>query len=139
MGIPLRVLLVDDSEDDVLLLLRALRGGGYEPIWERFDTARGLRSALQRERWDVVLCDFVMPQFDGPTALKLLEHSGCDIPAIVVSGQVGEEYAVDVMKAGARDYVRKDNLTRLVPAVQRELRETRGHLARQQAQNALKA
>jgi signal transduction histidine kinase len=123
MGKALRVLLVEDSDDDQELVARALRRGGYEPEIERVETAEAMGAALASGRWDVVLSDFSMPHFDAVAALRLLQQTGLDLPFIIVSGSVGEETAVAAMKAGAHDYVMKDNLARLVPAVEREMRE----------------
>ncbi len=137
MGTPLRVLVVDDSEDDALLLLRELTRGGYAPVWERVDTAEALTAALPRHSWDLVLCDYVMPRFSGPAALALVRERAPELPVIIVSGQIGEEYTVAAMKAGAQDYVMKGNLARLVPAIERELREAEGRRARQRAEEEL--
>jgi PAS domain S-box-containing protein len=123
MGMPLRVLIVEDSVDDAELLLRQLRRAGYDPVSERVQTADAMKTALERGTWDLVVCDYTMPQFDAPTALTLLNQSGRDVPFIVVSGSIGEDIAVTMMKSGAHDYILKQNLTRFVPALQRELRE----------------
>jgi PAS domain S-box-containing protein len=123
MGIPLRVLIVEDSVDDAELVLRQLRRAGYDPVSERVQTAEEMKTALARAAWDLVVCDYTMPQFDAPTALNLLNQSGRDLPFIVVSGSIGEDIAVTMMKSGAHDYILKQNLTRFVPALQRELRE----------------
>jgi signal transduction histidine kinase len=122
MAAPLRVLLVEDSEDDAVLITRELRRGDYAPTVERVETEAAMRTALA-EPWDVVISDYSLPKFGGPAALALLRASGLDIPFIVVSGAIGEEVAVAAMKAGAQDYLMKGNLARLVPALQRELRE----------------
>jgi signal transduction histidine kinase len=122
MPLPLRVLLVEDSEDDAVLLARELRRGDYAPALRRVETAAAMRAALA-DPWDLVISDYALPQFSGLDALSLLRASGLDIPFIVVSGAIGEEVAVAAMKAGAHDYLMKDNLARLVPAIQRELRE----------------
>jgi len=137
MSTPLHVLIVEDLEDDAALLLRQLRRGGYEPVWERVDTAEAMRSALQEGTWDVVIADYSMPRFSAPAALALLKEFRLDVPFIVVSGTVGEDVAVATMKAGAHDYLMKDNLTRLAPAVERELRELEVHMAKKQAEAAL--
>jgi len=121
MGQPLRVLLLEDSEDDADLLLLQLRRGGYEPAAQRFDSAEAFRAALERKEWDVVISDYVMPGFGGLEALELFKHSGLDIPFIIVSGHIGEEVAVAALKAGAHDYVMKDRLVRLAPAIKRAL------------------
>ncbi|MBA4397442.1 MAG: hypothetical protein C0394_08685 [Syntrophus sp. (in: bacteria)] len=134
MSKPLRVLLVEDSEDDAMLLLRSLRKGGYEPEYERVDTAGAMRKALTEKPWDVILCDYKLPQFDGLAAIALLKEAGIDLPFIIVSGTIGEETAVAAMRAGAHDYIMKDNLSRLVPAVERELKEARSRTERRQAE-----
>jgi DNA-binding response OmpR family regulator len=95
------LLLVEDDEDDALLVVRELERGGYEPSWERVDTATALVSAIEREPWDVITCDWVMPQFSAPVALALLREHRVDAPIIIVTGEVGEEVAVTGMKAGA--------------------------------------
>jgi two-component sensor histidine kinase len=123
MTAPLRVLLVEDSEDDARLLLRELRQRGYSPTFERVETALSMQRALENETWDVVISDWAMPNFSAPAALDILKKSGLDIPFIIVSGTVGEETAVEAMRAGAHDYVLKDKLARLTPAVERELRD----------------
>ncbi|MBI2540370.1 MAG: hybrid sensor histidine kinase/response regulator [Deltaproteobacteria bacterium] len=119
----LRALIVEDSQDDALLLVGALEQGGYEPRFERVDSSGTMAAALARQRWDIVFADYTMPQFRGTDALELLTKSGLDVPFIFVSGTIGEDTAVAAMKAGAHDYIMKGNLKRLVPAVQRELRE----------------
>jgi two-component system, cell cycle sensor histidine kinase and response regulator CckA len=123
MTTPLRVLLVEDSSDDAELIVRELRRAGYEATWERVQTADALDAALARGPWDVVISDYVLPHFSAPAALARVQQSGVDVPFIVVSGAIGEETAVQAMRAGARDYIMKGNLTRLVPAIVRELRE----------------
>src|SRR3989304_4688337 len=110
MGIPLRVLIVEDSADDAELVLRQLRRAGYDPVCERVQTAEAMKVALAREPWDLVVSDYSMPQFDAPTALQLLNQSGRDVPFIVVSGSIGEDIAVAMMKSGAHDYILKQNL-----------------------------
>ena len=123
MSKSLHLLMAEDSASDALLILEELRRGGYDVISERVQSADAMRSALERETWDIVISDYKMPQFDGLIALQLLRESAVDIPFILITGTVGEEVAVGVMKAGADDYLRKDNLKRLVPAVERALRE----------------
>ena len=123
MSIPLRVLIVEDSEDDTLLLVRELRHGGYDPTYQRVETPEAMRAALEAQTWDIVISDHTMPHFSGPAALALLQASGLDLPFILVSGTIGEETAVAAMKAGAHDYIMKGNPARLIPAVERELRE----------------
>ncbi|HLF08191.1 MAG TPA: PAS domain S-box protein, partial [Dehalococcoidia bacterium] len=138
MGTPLRVLVVEDSEDDTVLMLRELRGGGYEPTHERVDTAAAMTEALGREKWDVILADYVMPRFSAAAALTLLKESRLDLPFIIVTGTVGEEIVVAAMKAGAHDYLFKGNLARLFPAVERELRDAEVRRARRRAEEALR-
>ena len=115
------VLLVEDSEDDALLILRELRRSGFDPIEERVDTRLGLNEALNRKSWDIIICDYVMPHFSALDALRILQEKELDIPFIVVSGRVGEDIAVEAMRMGAQDYLLKSNLTRLAAAVEREL------------------
>jgi PAS domain S-box-containing protein len=139
MGVSLRVLLVEDSEDDALLLLRELRRGGYEPLCERVDTAGGMEAALDEREWDLVVADHSMPEFSSSAALELLRRKGlADVPFIIVSGRIGEDVAVAAMKAGAQDYIMKDNLARLNTAIERELREAEGRRERRRAEEELK-
>ncbi|MDE2089474.1 MAG: diguanylate cyclase, partial [Gammaproteobacteria bacterium] len=123
MSKPLRALIIEDSESDAILLTRALRQGGYDPLTERVDTAEALRAALHKQEWDIVFSDYSMPSFSTPEALKILKQSGIDLPFILVTGTIGEDRAAAVMKAGAHDFFLKGDLVRLIPAVERELRE----------------
>ena len=123
MTTTLHVLLVEDSEDDATLLVHALRKGGFEPIYERVDTAPAMSTALAKKSWDIVIADHSMPHFDATAALNLLKQSGADLPFIIVSGSIGEDIAVGAMKLGAHDYLMKGNLTRLCPVIEREMRE----------------
>ncbi len=134
MGKPLRILIVEDSEDDGLLLLHELRRSGYDPVFERVDTAETMRSALEQRQWDIVISDYVLPKFGGLAALNIVKESGLDLPFIIVSGKIGEDIAVGAMKAGAHDYLIKGNVTRLVPAVERELREAEVRRERRRAE-----
>jgi two-component system cell cycle sensor histidine kinase/response regulator CckA len=134
----LRALIADDSENDVLVLLRVLRKAGYEPVYERVWTAPAMQAALQRQAWDIVISDYEMPNFGGFEALQLLKESGHDLPFILVSAVVSEETAVAAMKAGAHDYIMKRNLARLAPAIERELREAQTRVARKAAETALR-
>lgn len=139
MNTPLRVLIVEDSENDALLVIDELRDGGYELIYERVETREQMEAALERQEWDIIIADYMLPDFSGLEALEIAQPK-CDVcPLIVVSGQIGEDVAVSAMKAGASDYVLKGNLTRLVPAVERELREARMRQERRAAQEALQA
>jgi len=126
MGVPIRLLLVEDSEDDAQLLLRELKRGGYEPAHERVATEASLAAALDRQNWDLVIGDHSMPGFSGIAALVLVRGRGLDVPFICVSGTITEDMAVAAMKAGASDWVSKGQLKRLLPAVDRELREAKG-------------
>nr|MBC8552871.1 response regulator [Candidatus Brocadiales bacterium] len=123
MSIPIRALIVEDSEDDTILLVRELRRNGYDVLFERVDTYKDMQSSLEKQDWDIVFCDYSMPKFDGLTALKLLHEENHELPFILVSGTIGEEVAVKAMKSGADDYIMKDNLSRLAIAVKRELKE----------------
>jgi PAS domain S-box-containing protein len=136
---PLRVLLVEDSADDALLLLRALKRGGYDVFHERVDTAECMRAALEKQDWDVVVSDHAMPTFSAPAALELLRENGWrEVPFIIVSGHIGENAAVKAMKAGAHDFIAKDSLARLIPAIERELRDAEERRERRRAQEALR-
>ncbi len=137
MSVPLRVLLVEDSADDAELVLRALRRGGYQPEHRRVDTPEDMARALDDYDWDIVLADYAMPRFSAFDALSMVQERGLDIPFIVISGTIGEEIAVQAMKAGAHDYLMKDNLARLVPAVERELREADERRARRVAEETV--
>lgn len=125
MAIPLRVLLVEDSEDDAALILRELQRGGYEVTSQRVYSRELMKEALTLKQWDLVICDYSMPNFSGTDALKMLREKDPDIPFIYVSGTIGEETAVAAMRMGAQDYVMKDSLKRLLPAIRRELHETK--------------
>jgi len=129
VSVPLRVLIAEDSEDDALLLVRELKRGGYEPTYERVASAAAMAAALDRQGWDLVIGDHSMPHFSGLTALSLVRERGLDVPFICVSGTISEEMAVAAMKAGANDWVTKGQLKRLLPAIERELREARGRAA----------
>ncbi|QQO12882.1 response regulator [Bradyrhizobium diazoefficiens] len=119
----LKALIVEDNERDAILLLRELNRGGYELNSERVETAEALNAALDREDWDIVLSDYSMPRFSAPAALALVRQRGFDLPFIIVSGTVGEETAVEAMRAGANDFMPKGAMARLLPAIDRELRE----------------
>ncbi|HEY2016108.1 MAG TPA: response regulator, partial [Bryobacteraceae bacterium] len=120
----LHVLIVEDSEEDADLIVLELKRGGYEPVYRRVDEAGDMIQALEEREWDVVLSDFSMPRFSVTEALHLVQQKGADLPFVIVSATIGEEAAVEAMRAGAHDYVLKHRLSRLVPAVQRELRES---------------
>lgn len=133
----LRVMQVEDSLSDAALIERALTRNGYVVSSERVMNAQQMREALAKQHWDVIIADYRLPDFDAPSALSLLHESGRDIPFIVVSGAMGEELAVAMMRAGAQDYLLKDNLARLAPAVEREIRDARTRREREQVERAL--
>ena len=137
MNKPVKVLIVEDSEDDAKLALRALRNGGFDPTSRRVQTAADLETTLAQEDWDAVISDFKMPGFSGTDALRIFRATGLDIPFILISGTIGEETAVAAMKAGASDYVMKKSLARLAPALERELKETQMRAAHRVAQRDL--
>ncbi len=137
MAKPLCVLIVEDSEDDARIVLRELRHGGYDPVFERVETREAMKAALIGNKWDIVLSDHSMPYFGSSDALVLLQESGLDLPFIIVSSRIGEEVAVASMKAGAHDYVMKGNLSRLVPVIERELREAEVRREQKQAEEEL--
>ncbi|MCC7573125.1 MAG: response regulator [Candidatus Methanofastidiosum sp.] len=120
---PLRVLIVEDSEDDAELLVRLIKKGDFNVNYERIDTAKQMVEALTNKQWDVIISDYKMPGFSGIKALEILNEFGIDIPFILVSGTIGEQLAVEAMRKGANDYLMKDNLSRLVPAIEREIKE----------------
>jgi signal transduction histidine kinase len=123
MAQPLRVLIVEDDERDAALVLRELQHGGYEVTYERVDTPEAMCAALEKPPWDIVLSDFTMPRFSAPAALSLVKARALDLPFIIVSGTIGEETAVTSLRAGAHDFLVKGALARLVPAIERELRD----------------
>lgn len=138
MGKRLKALIIDDSEDDVLLLVRGLTRGGFELEFERVEMPDDMRSALSNQNWDVIISDYSMPNFSGLAALSVLQESGLDLPFILASGTVGEDMAVEAMKAGAHDYVMKGNLVRLSTAIERELREVEVRRSRKRAEEESK-
>ena len=138
MTTPLRVLFVEDSEDDMLLLVRQLRQGGYAPTCEHVETADAFRSALHRGGWEVIISDYSMPRFSGLEALAITLQLASDVPFLMVSGTVGEEVAVESIKAGAADYLMKQNLIRFVPAVARALRDAAERRAMRRAEAVLR-
>ncbi len=138
MSKSLRILIVEDSEEDTELLLHELRRAAFDPAFERVDTPAAMSAALDHQNWDLVVADFSMPQFNALAALELLNKRGLDLPFIIVSGTIGEELAVSAMKNGARDYIMKGNLRRLVPAVERELSEAAQRRERKRAEEELR-
>ncbi len=139
MSEPLRVLIIEDSALDAKVLAGLLNAGGFKVTTERVETAGEFTTALDAMEWDLILADYNLPEFTGPEGLRLLQESGKDIPFIVISGGIGEDLAVQIMKSGAHDYLMKGNLARLVPAVEREVREARERGKHREADAALHA
>src|SRR5438105_8556730 len=135
--VPLRVLIAEDSESDARLLVRELERAAFDAAYERVDSRTAMQAALDRHPWDLVIGDYSMPEFSGPAALALLRARDLDTPFIFVSGTIGEDVAVEAMKAGAQDFLTKGNLRRLIPAIQRELRDAEVRRERRRAQTAL--
>jgi len=121
----LRVLLVEDNEDDAILLVARLRRAGFEVVSERVETPQALDTALSHGSWDLILSDYKLPSFSGIAALELVQSRKIDVPFFIISGTIDDETASSAMRAGAQDYLSKDRLDRLIPAVERELREAR--------------
>lgn len=138
MSKPLRALVIEDSDDDTALLLHELKRGGYAPEHARVETPDAMSRELMARSWDIVFSDFSMPHFNAFDALSLLRSTGIDIPFIIVSGTIGEDRAVTAMKSGAHDYILKGNLKRLIPAVERELREARMRQERHEAEKTIR-
>jgi len=136
--IPLRLLLIEDSEDDAFLLSRELERGGYALTFERVQSADALEAALDRQAWDLIIGDYSMPHFSGLAGLNMVRARGLDTPFIFVSGTIGEETAVAAMRAGANDYVMKGQWKRLLPAIAREMRDVDERRGRRRAEAALR-
>lgn len=136
---PYKILLVEDSEADAALIRQQLSRDGLLASCWRVDNPDDLLHVLEKEPWDVALCDYALPGFSGLEALKLVKEKNPDIPCMIVSGQIGEEVAVEAMKAGASDYIMKDRLKRLAPAIEREIKEARIRLEKQAIQKDMKA
>ncbi|HVE66159.1 MAG TPA: PAS domain S-box protein, partial [Thermoanaerobaculia bacterium] len=130
----LRVLLVEDSDDDARLLIREIEKAGYRVSWSRVETEAGMRTALGGDAWDLVIADYNMPQFSAPAAIRLLKDAGSDVPLLVISGSVAEEEGVETMRAGAHDYLVKNRLGRLAPVIDRELEQAAQRRARRTAE-----
>jgi len=135
----LNVLVIEDSESDTNLVIRQLKKADYAIYHERVETADEMKAALDILVWDVIIADYKLPQFNAPAALTILKKTGLDIPFIVVSGTIGEEIAVELMKSGAHDYLMKDKLIRLGPAVKREIAEVQMRQERRKTEKALRA
>ncbi len=138
MSKTLRLLLVEDSNNDAILILRELNKQGYMLVCERVENAASMETALNKQEWDIVISDYVLPSFSGLDALKLLKERNLDLPCIITSGRIDDETAVAAMKAGAKDYIMKDNLKRMGPAVERELAEAQVRRKRRIAEEALR-
>ena len=121
----LRVLIIEDSEDDASLVLRALKKGGYNPVYERVETAAAMKKALKEKQWDIILCDYSLPKFNAPSAIAVLKKANVDIPIIIISGSIGEKTAIECMRLGAKDYFMKGKLSRLCPAIAKELEDAK--------------
>ena len=115
----LRILIIEDSEDDLQFVLHTLRKNKYEVEYERVETSAAMEAALDRKQWDLILCDYSLPHFDAPRALQLIQTREVDIPFIILSGTIGEETAIAALKAGAHDFLIKGNYHRLSPAIER--------------------
>ena len=120
MNPPLHVLILEDSPDDAEIIALTLEDGGFAPMWERVETAQAMRLALGKQAWDIIIADHSMPHFSVSEALALLKERGDPIPLIMVSGSITDEIAAQIMRAGARDFIAKSNLARLVPSLRRE-------------------
>jgi len=132
----LRVLIIEDSEDDASLIIRELKKGGYNPVYDRVESAAAMEKSLEEKQWDIILCDYTLPEFTAPSAISMLKETNIDIPIIIVSGTMGEEKAIDCMRLGAQDYILKRNMFRLCPAIARELAEAEVRNKRKQAEEA---
>jgi PAS domain S-box-containing protein len=133
---PLRLLIVEDSPRDAELVIREIQRGGFDVAWKRVDTAEAMKAALDAEPWDAIVSDYRMPSFEGLAALRVVQATGAEIPFIIVSGTIGEDIAAAAMKAGAHDYLMKDKLARLAPAIERELREATVRRERKRLEDA---
>jgi signal transduction histidine kinase len=120
---PLRILVIEDRETDAILIVRELQRAGYQVAYERVETREAIIGALERGPWDVIIADYALPEIDAPRALALVKERRLDVPFIIVSGTIDEITAVDAMRAGAHDFIAKSSLARLLPAVEREIRE----------------
>ena len=138
MKVPLRVLLVEDSESDADLIVRQLKKAEYSVHHERIENAKEMKKALEKQKWDIVISDYKLPRFNAAAALTLLQKANIDIPFVIVSGSMGEELAVELMKAGAHDYLIKNKLVRLAQVVKRELAEAQMRRERKQSEEELR-
>jgi PAS domain S-box-containing protein len=134
----LRVLIIEDSENDALLLIRNLKKGGYNPVYERMETADAMKKALKEKQWDIILCDYSLSKFNAPSAIAILKETNIDIPLIVITGAIGEETAAECMRLGAQDFIMKGNMSRLCPAIARELEDAEIRNKEKQAEEKLR-
>jgi PAS domain S-box-containing protein len=137
LSTPLRLLIVEDSSDDAFFLVRKLQSAGYELTTERVETPAAMEAALDRQPWDLVICDHALPTFSAPDALALIKAKGLDLPFVILSGNISEDIAIDCMLAGAHDYLIKGNMARLIPAIRRELQEAEVRKARRHSETQL--
>lgn len=135
----IQVLIIEDNKDDSVLEIDEIKRGGFDIAYEQIETRAAMREALKNKHWDFIISDYSLPQFSGLEALEELQATGLDIPFVLISGTIGEETAVAAMKAGAHDYIMKNNLSRLVPAFERELKEAELRHQKRQADEALKS
>ncbi|MFZ3209830.1 MAG: diguanylate cyclase [Geobacteraceae bacterium] len=138
MGVPLRVLIIEESADNVLLLSQKLRDGGYVPECRQVDNAEEMAAALAESGWDIVVADYMLPRFSSMAALELLQQQGLDLPFIIVSDHIGAETAVEAVKSGAHDYLFRDRLDRLAEVIRRELREAHIRRERREEEETLR-
>lgn len=136
--VPLKILFIEDSEDDMLLLLREIKKSEYKPVYKRVETQSEIKKSLTDEDWDIIITDFVLPEQDGIQTVKYIKSLKLDTPCLMISGKMGEETAIEAMRAGANDYILKSNFNRLLPAINRELEEARNRKAKKAAEQALK-
>ena len=135
----IKLLVVEDSADDLLLMVREIKRSGYTVSYKRVESEEEMRSALASDDWDMIISDYTMPCFSGIAALDVLKSIGMDIPLVIVSGTITDETAVSAMRSGAKDYLMKTNLKRLGPVVEREIRESRERLERRLTEESLKS
>lgn len=138
MSKSVRVLFVEDDENDALLVVDELERGGLTPIWERVETMEAMRAALDRGKWEIIIADNSLPHFSGAAALALAQQVDPDLPYILISGHLREEESVQALRSGARDFISKRNMARLVPAIVRELREAEVRRERRHVQEQLR-
>lgn len=135
---PIKILLVEDSEDDSLIIIRHIQRGNFNVDFLRVDDAHDMKRALENKSWDICITDHNLPCFNSRAALDMIKETGLDLPAIIVSGSIGEDVAVQAMKSGAQDYIMKDNLNRLVPAIERALSDADARYARRKAEETIR-